>query len=40
MTAQQRITPLIDARGLHTYYGESHVLHGAEYFPVSVCVSI
>ena len=22
--------PLIDARGLHTYYGESHVLHGVD----------
>lgn len=30
MTAQQQITPLIDARGLHTYYGESHILHGVD----------
>ncbi|TDR51508.1 amino acid/amide ABC transporter ATP-binding protein 2 (HAAT family) [Halomonas ventosae] len=30
MTAQQQITPLIEARGLHTYYGESHILHGVD----------
>ncbi len=28
MSAEQTSTPLIDARGLHTYYGESHILHG------------
>ena len=28
MSAEQTNTPLIDARGLHTYYGESHILHG------------
>jgi branched-chain amino acid transport system ATP-binding protein len=22
--------PLVDARGLHTYYGNSHVLHGVD----------
>lgn len=30
MTAQQQLTPLIEARGLHTYYGESHILHGID----------
>lgn len=30
MTAQQQIIPLIDACNLHTYYGESHVLHGVD----------
>lgn len=24
------MSPLIDARGLHTYYGKSHVLHGVD----------
>ena len=23
-------TPLIEARGLHTYYGDSHILHGID----------
>lgn len=27
-------TPMIEARGLHTYYGASHVLHGVDF---SVC---
>lgn len=31
MTAAQQVTtPLIDARNIHTYYGESHVLHGVD----------
>ncbi|HBM44361.1 ABC transporter ATP-binding protein [Halomonas sp.] len=30
MTTNATETPLIDARGLHTYYGESHVLHGVD----------
>ena len=30
MSAEQTNTPLIDARGLHTYYGESHILHGVD----------
>lgn len=29
------ITPIIEARGLHTYYGTSHILHGVD-FTVSV----
>ena len=24
-------TPLIEARGLHTYYGDSHILHGIDF---------
>ncbi|MCH4565540.1 MULTISPECIES: ABC transporter ATP-binding protein [Halomonas] len=30
MTAAEQITPLIEAKGLHTYYGESHILHGVD----------
>ena len=30
MSAEHVNTPLIDARGLHTYYGESHILHGVD----------
>lgn len=30
MSAEHANTPLIDARGLHTYYGESHILHGVD----------
>ncbi|MFC3609472.1 ABC transporter ATP-binding protein [Stutzerimonas tarimensis] len=29
--AIQPATPLIEARGLHTYYGNSHVLHGVDF---------
>jgi branched-chain amino acid transport system ATP-binding protein len=25
------ITPIIEARGLHTYYGASHILHGVDF---------
>jgi branched-chain amino acid transport system ATP-binding protein len=28
---QEKATPLIEARGLHTYYGSSHVLHGVDF---------
>lgn len=27
----KKLAPLIDARGLHTYYGASHVLHGVDF---------
>ncbi|NGO90349.1 MAG: ATP-binding cassette domain-containing protein, partial [Halomonas sp.] len=30
MTTDPTVTPLIEARGLHAYYGESHVLHGVD----------
>lgn len=30
MSTEQTNTPLIDAQGLHTYYGESHILHGVD----------
>ena len=30
MSASSFATPLIDARGMQTYYGESHVLHGVD----------
>jgi len=30
MTTEATVTPLIEARGLHAYYGESHVLHGVD----------
>jgi branched-chain amino acid transport system ATP-binding protein len=28
---QEKAPPLIEARGLHTYYGSSHVLHGVDF---------
>ena len=31
MTDIQSLTPLIEGRGLHTYYGNSHVLHGVDF---------
>lgn len=30
MSIENTTIPLIDARGLHTYYGESHILHGVD----------
>ena len=30
MITDATVTPLIEARGLHAYYGESHVLHGVD----------
>ena len=28
MSGSQSLTPMLDVEGIHTYYGESHVLHG------------
>ena len=28
MSGSQSLTPTLDVDGIHTYYGESHVLHG------------
>src|SRR5262245_43201721 len=28
MSGSQSVTPMLDVEGIHTYYGESHVLHG------------
>ncbi len=30
-TRVEAATPLVEARGLHTYYGNSHVLHGVDF---------
>ena len=30
-TRPEAATPLVEARGLHTYYGNSHILHGVDF---------